>query len=671
MTQLFANLKIKIKVLLGFASVLAVLAAVSIAGVVSLAQIDEGFSDYTRRGRGLSVINQIDIDSGRLLRTTQNFVATSDEAHVKTAKDIDARLKEQIKLALTTIKNPERLEKVNRIATELESYQKSFETAVAKKLEKEAVIAGQIYPKGTAMREAFNQLKNDAAAGGHNSIYDLADAGLQTMMQLRLSVDKMLVKTDTTLTSKTEKLFADFEAQIAALDAATKGTGLRADFETINTLDAEYTAAFEKAVRLRTELDQVFHGDMKTVGESIDTDTAWIKQSATENQKDVEATMTSLIANASSLILVLALAGIVLGLAIAWLIGSVISSGVVGMTAAMRTLAAGDKTVAVPALDRKDEVGDMGKALQVFKDTAIEAERMQAEQQAGQEKALVRTKQIDTYIASFDKSVAGALETLASASTELQATAQSMSSSAEDGQRQASTVAAASEEASTNVQTVASAGEELSSSIHEISRQVAESARISTEASEHAQQTNIQINSLAEAAQSIGEVISLINDIASQTNLLALNATIEAARAGEAGKGFAVVASEVKNLATQTGKATEDISAKIAQIQSATQQSVTAIGTIAHTIGRINEISTMIASAVEEQGSATQEIARNVQEAARGTQEVSSGISRVSHVVSETGAAASQVLSSAGELSRQGETLREEVSNFLDKIRAA
>ncbi|MGD9538870.1 MAG: methyl-accepting chemotaxis protein [Alphaproteobacteria bacterium] len=261
--------------------------------------------------------------------------------------------------------------------------------------------------------------------------------------------------------------------------------------------------------------------------------------------------------------------------------------------------------------------------------------------------------------------VANVVDAVAGASTELRTTAESMAATAEETARQANAVASASEEASTNVQTVASAGEELSSSIGEIGRQVEQSTKTAARAVEEARRTNDQVESLATAAQQIGEVVRLISDIAEQTNLLALNATIEAARAGEAGKGFAVVAAEVKSLANQTAKATEEISAKIGEMQSATGGSVEAIKAIAETIGQISEISTTIAAAVEEQSAATQEISRNVQRAAQGTHEVNANITSVTDGAGQTGAAAGQVLSAAEQLSKEAETLRAEIDAFL------
>ncbi|CCQ73886.1 globin-coupled sensor protein [Magnetospira sp. QH-2] len=269
----------------------------------------------------------------------------------------------------------------------------------------------------------------------------------------------------------------------------------------------------------------------------------------------------------------------------------------------------------------------------------------------------------------FEQNVHGMVQVVASASTELQATAQAMESTAVRTSERATAVAAAAEEAATNVQTVAAAAEQLSGSIGEISQQVAQSTHIASNAVMEAERTNEQVSGLASAAQKIGEVVDLINDIASQTNLLALNATIEAARAGEAGKGFAVVASEVKNLASQTAKATDEIARQISEIQAATREAVGAIQGIGSTISEINDISASIAASVEQQGAATQEIARNVEQASAGTNEVTSHIVEVTAAADETGHSAGEVLAASRELSSQAESLTIEVRDFLDELR--
>jgi methyl-accepting chemotaxis protein len=337
----------------------------------------------------------------------------------------------------------------------------------------------------------------------------------------------------------------------------------------------------------------------------------------------------------------------------------------------VKALADGDKSTEIVGSERKDEIGQIATALKVFKDNLIEAERLRAEQQAEHQRQLERGQKIEASVASFEKVIAEVVNTVSSASTELQSTAQAMAATAEETTRQSTTVAAASEQATTNVQTVASATEEISASIKEIGQQVTQSSGMIGEAVRQANLSNEQVQGLTVGAQKVGDVVKMINDIAGQTNLLALNATIEAARAGDAGKGFAVVASEVKALANQTAKATEEIAAQIKAIQEATQSSAASIQGITETIGKVNETATTIASAVEEQGAATQEIARNVTEAAKGTQEVSSNIGGVSEAASQTGAAAAQVLASAGELSKNGELLKQQVDAFLREVRAA
>jgi methyl-accepting chemotaxis protein len=366
---------------------------------------------------------------------------------------------------------------------------------------------------------------------------------------------------------------------------------------------------------------------------------------------------------------ILVVALLVIGLAS--LIARRIVKPVQSLTRTMTDLAVGNLAVAVPGTERADEVGEMAKAVEVFKQHGIEKRDLEAEQREEQARKEARQQRIEEYIAAFDDSVRGSLETLASAATEMRASSETMSGTAAQTSEQATAVTAAAEQASMNVQTIGVAAEQLAASIAEINRQMDHSAAIAGKAVQEAVRTNETVEGLSSAAQKISEVVQLIQDIASQTNLLALNATIESARAGAAGKGFAVVANEVKSLASQTARATEDISSQIAAIQTATQSVVEAIRGIGGTIAEINEISTTIASAVQEQGASTQEIARNTQEVANGTREVTANIAGVSQNAGETGTAATQLLSSATDLGRQAEGLRAEVDHFLARIRAA
>lgn len=349
-----------------------------------------------------------------------------------------------------------------------------------------------------------------------------------------------------------------------------------------------------------------------------------------------------------------------------------IATPITAMRGVMQQLARGDTSVEVPGVGRKDEVGGMAAAVQVFKDTMIETERLRAEQEALKRRAeLERREAMLALAARFETSVGGIVESVVASAMELQTTSKSMASTSQETSQRSTTVAAASEQATQNVQTVASAAEELSASIREISQQVTHAGTVIQQGVEQTMQSNTHVQGLAKTAEKIGDVVRIISDIAGQTNLLALNATIEAARAGDAGKGFAVVASEVKTLATQTAKATDEISKQIKMIQEATGLAVQSILGVTETIGRVNQTASAIAAAVEEQAAATQEISRNVIQAAQGTQEVSGNIVGVRQAAQQAGEEASNVLASANELSRSGEALKGQVSAFLHEVRAA
>jgi methyl-accepting chemotaxis protein len=339
------------------------------------------------------------------------------------------------------------------------------------------------------------------------------------------------------------------------------------------------------------------------------------------------------------------------------------------LNGALGEMAGGNLNVVIPGASR----GDLAKTVTVIRENAEQKARDEVKAKLKQDEILAGQRRVEMVRLAdqFEGAVSEIVETVSSASTELEASASTLTATAERSQELTTMVAAASEEAATNVQSVASSTEEMASSITEISRQVQESARMAGEAVEQARTTNSRVGELSKAAARIGDVVELINTIAGQTNLLALNATIEAARAGEAGRGFAVVASEVKALAEQTAKATGEIGQQITGIQAATQESVNAIKEISGTIEKLSEISSTIAAAVEEQGAATQEISRNVQQAAHGTQQVSANITDVQRGASETGSASSQVLSAAQSLSGDSKRLKLEVGKFLNSVRAA
>jgi methyl-accepting chemotaxis protein len=436
---------------------------------------------------------------------------------------------------------------------------------------------------------------------------------------------------------------------------------------------AEYSTAFEKTGPNLLRADRIYYDDVipatKHVIDELDrlraqTDQAFEKTTA-ETEQRISTTVTAQETVAAGAVIV--------GLLIAFLIARGIIRPLSGLTAGMKELAAGNFSVVLPGLDRADEVGDMAQAVESFKVRAGEKARDEAEAKVQQEQIAAQSRKAEMrkLADGFEAAVGRIVDTVSSASTELEASASTLTTTADRAQVLTTTVATASEQAFTNVRTVASATEEMALSINEISRQVKESAKMATEAVGQARRTNGRVSELSKAASRIGDVVELIDSIAGQTNLLALNATIEAARAGDAGRGFAVVAAEVKALAEQTSKATGEIGQQITGIQAATQESVGAIKEISGTIERLSEIASTIAVAVEQQGAATQEISRNVQQAAQGTQQVSVNIADVQRGASETGSASSQVLSAAQSLSGDSSRLKLEVGRFLDSVRAA
>jgi methyl-accepting chemotaxis protein len=359
---------------------------------------------------------------------------------------------------------------------------------------------------------------------------------------------------------------------------------------------------------------------------------------------------------------------------VAWLIGRSITRPLGQLGARMQTLAEGSIEPEIPGIGRRDEVGAMAKAVQVFRDSAVRIgglEKLETETENKQRIATERRAAMENLADDFERSVNGIVRSVATAAAGMQTTAQSMTATASDVSARAATVGAAAERSSNDVATVAAAAEELSRSVTEIARQVTQSSEIAGKAVGDVERTNATVKLLSSGAEKIGEVVQLIHSIAAQTNLLALNATIEAARAGESGRGFAVVASEVKALASQTARATEEISAQVAAMQAATSDAVLSIGGITGTIAQMSEITVSISSAIEEQGAATREIAHNIQSVATGSSEISTHIGGVSTAAAATGATASDVLSNARELDNQSGSLRTAVDQFLTKVRAA
>lgn len=420
---------------------------------------------------------------------------------------------------------------------------------------------------------------------------------------------------------------------------------------------------------------EALENDADVVAETLDV----ISGKADAMNKSADEIAAEYVTSAQTIIIGLVIAALVLSVLMVVVIRKTVTRPMGAMTESMKLLADGNLDLDVPSVGRQDELGDMAAAVQVFKDNAVEMKRLEAEQakiEAEQAKAAERAeeekrKAMNDMADSFEATISKIVKGVSNAANLLRGTSEEMVAVAVDTKQHSKEVAQSAELASDNVSAVSASTEEMTASIKEINQQVHNSMKIADDAVREAEQSLKIINGLAESSQRIGDVIELINDIADQTNLLALNATIEAARAGEAGKGFAVVASEVKSLANQTAKATDEISHQIDSVQTETANAVSAMESIRGVIGNINEVSTAIATAVEEQSAATEEIVRSVSEAARGTSTVSASITTVSSAAEQTEGALTGVLESAGDLSQQSNVLQEEVDKFVTTVREA
>jgi methyl-accepting chemotaxis protein len=652
---------VKGRIVFGFGIVILLLIVATIINVTLVSGISTDFDRFRSALGRKSQAVETDLVMTKVRVRVNQWLRSMNPAFAKQADELlvqDSALVAQAAQLAVTDKEKQTVADIDRA---LKAYIESWRVIQGLYADEAKIYNDRIVAPGAGIRGDLAKLRDgDALDQPTSRLIGEARDGFMSSESLALQYRISMKQADA------DQLAATIKASLAALERAAPAIKAAPASEFLKQATSGITTwrdAFSEAIKVGQARVARLNSWTANEGEAMAVGSNILRAEGEAATAEAQSSVVSTISRTGTMLYALSLVIVLIGIALSWRLAVSITRPLANMVQVLKRLAANDRALEIPETNRRDEIGQIAKAAQVFRDSMMESARLRLAQS--------EDEKITRAIGAFESSVGKIVGVVAASSTGLQAAATTLTSTAEMTQRLSANVASASEQASANVQSVASATEEMTSSVNEISRQVQESSKIASEAVRQAEKTDGRINQLSQAAGRIGDVVKLITAIAEQTNLLALNATIEAARAGEAGRGFAVVASEVKQLASQTAKATEEIGTQIAGMQSATQEAVTSIKEISQTIGRISEIASTISVAVEEQGAATQEIARNVGEAAKGTGQVATSITDVNRGANETGAASAQVLASAQSLSTESSHLKLEVEKFLVTVRAA
>jgi methyl-accepting chemotaxis protein len=664
------NISIRARVFGGFGIVLALLVALAFVAQRALAVVETEVSSLTVANQGFASVDEF------ALRLGEAHHAVIQAALTEAAADQDAAREalDRLAKALAGVRYGNSAEDT-AVKGRIEAAQGAYSASVVHMIE----AIAQRQRSAQALEKSSIVLKTTVSAIVSALIRENRIDQLQTGLRLEESVQASASAATRFLSSRNP---ADSNAAVVELKgmrdhvaelgtSAADSTRIRRFLGALEEPTKQFSAAIDGIINATGQFMVADADREQATGELSGLAGSLRKQAQAVQQRSGQS-LTGVVAELGTVNLAISGGALVVGVLLAWLIGHGISSPVGHLTAVMKALAAGDLDAEIGNQERGDEIGEMARAVGVFKTSALEVRRLEAEKETTKQRSEIERRTAMLNMAdAFEHSVNGVVAGVAAGVETVRSSADSMSSVAEETNRQSSAAAVASDQTAVNVETVATAAEELSASFSEIARQVTHSLEIAGRAVGEAEATAGTVRSLDEAAQKIGDVVKLIQSIAAQTNLLALNATIEAARAGDAGRGFAVVASEVKALAAQTARATEDIGLQVAAIQDVTKTTVQAIGGIGATVRSVNEVATIIAAAVEQQQAATNEITRNVQEASAGTAEVSANIAGVTQATVNSSQSAAGVLAAASDLSSQSAALQRQVDAFLGSIRAA